>query len=453
MASRVLTTSAPRRAGTSRCTARGALATSRRWSLRSSLPRVRLGSSAERPRACTSALCTLLPQLSARTLRPTFTHPPPLCSGPPRPGMPACSTPVLKSLAGKAGKARRALQDLGLDSAAGDDLSMLRGLGEDGEGEDALPGLEDDSDDGEWEVNDEAIAKEQRVKQVSSGGEAALLLGAEDGGLGPLRACLHPHHCGLARPAFQGALAEKSIDELKAMQAKEGFGALFPHFGTVAQGLRACDAVDSLVNASAIDTLLSNFIVPLQSGARACLQARVALGVAASAGGGVQLNAPRLSHPRLATAAQTTSARTTAPGAASIACTARSTSTPRRGASPRGGPTCRTSLRWRRTATRCVCVRARPNQCMQAPVCPSASPHPSRSPPHRTVPPGAQGVCGRRGRGQDADCGRLRPAGAAHPGAHGHLQVHDRGVQAGRRLSLAHRAGDVRPHQGGHREG
>lgn len=31
------------------------------------------------------------------------------------------------------------------------------------------------------------------------------------------------------------------------------------------QGLRACDAVDSLVDASAIDTLLSNFIVPLQS--------------------------------------------------------------------------------------------------------------------------------------------------------------------------------------------
>ncbi len=38
-----------------------------------------------------------------------------------------------------------------------------------------------------------------------------------------------------------------------------------PLHSSVWQGLRACDAVDSLVDASAIDTLLSNFIVPLQS--------------------------------------------------------------------------------------------------------------------------------------------------------------------------------------------
>jgi DNA polymerase-1 len=53
--------------------------------------------------------------------------------------------------------------------------------------------------------------------------------------------------------------------ELAELAAREGYGALFSAFGTVRDGLYACDAVDSLVDASAIDTLLSNFIVPLQS--------------------------------------------------------------------------------------------------------------------------------------------------------------------------------------------
>lgn len=52
---------------------------------------------------------------------------------------------------------------------------------------------------------------------------------------------------------------------MKEVAAREGYGSLFTAFGTVADGLAACDAVDSLVDASAIDTLLSNFIVPLQS--------------------------------------------------------------------------------------------------------------------------------------------------------------------------------------------
>ena len=52
---------------------------------------------------------------------------------------------------------------------------------------------------------------------------------------------------------------------MQEIAAREGYGRLFSTFGTVAEGLYACDAVDSLVDASAIDTLLSNFIVPLQS--------------------------------------------------------------------------------------------------------------------------------------------------------------------------------------------
>ena len=53
--------------------------------------------------------------------------------------------------------------------------------------------------------------------------------------------------------------------QMHEIAKQEGYGPLFSTFGCMADGLRACDAVDSLVDASAIDTLLSNFIIPLQS--------------------------------------------------------------------------------------------------------------------------------------------------------------------------------------------
>lgn len=150
-------------------------------------------------------------------------------------GVPACSTPVLKSLAGKAGKARKKLAELGLLDHPAEDLSMLRGVGEDGSaaGDMDGPALEADDESGPdssppWPTSDAAI---------SEGGRAE----------------------------GQDALAVKSREQLQKLAERDGYGPLFSAFGTVAEGLRACDAVDSLVDASAIDTLLSNFIVPLQS--------------------------------------------------------------------------------------------------------------------------------------------------------------------------------------------
>lgn len=143
-------------------------------------------------------------------------------------GVPACSTPVLKGLAGKAGKARKKLAELGLEEEA-EDLSVLRGIGEDGgdatDDEAAALSL----DDGElpWPVEQEEIEQESGEKR--------------------------------------DAIADKTPAQMQDIAAREGYGPLFCAFGSVAEGLYACDAVDSLVDASAIDTLLSNFIVPLQS--------------------------------------------------------------------------------------------------------------------------------------------------------------------------------------------
>ncbi|KAL4452308.1 hypothetical protein ABPG75_007970 [Micractinium tetrahymenae] len=151
-------------------------------------------------------------------------------------GVPACSTPVLKSLAGKAGKARKKLAELGLDKP-GEDLSGLRGMldvTDGGEEEEGVLGMDEAEEEEEWEVDDEKILQAQREMQQKN-------------------------------QLLEDAMAPKPQQELETMAAKEGYGRLFSAFSSVAEGLYACDAVDSLVDASAIDTLLSNFIVPLQS--------------------------------------------------------------------------------------------------------------------------------------------------------------------------------------------
>lgn len=124
-------------------------------------------------------------------------------------GIPACSTPVLKSLAGKPGRARKALEELGSVRPSTEGLEALR----------------DDFDD----VN---LAKSTTANYDLGKTEAN---------------------------------RELTQLELRSIAEAKGYGKLFKHFKTVEDGLAACAAVDSLVDASAIDTLLSNFIIPLQS--------------------------------------------------------------------------------------------------------------------------------------------------------------------------------------------
>ena len=132
-------------------------------------------------------------------------------------GVPACSTPVLKTLAGKPGRARKALADIGAASEAANNAAGLEALRDDF----------DDEAGTTWSTDDAEIAKLQMERQE--------------------------------------ALRERSPTEMAEIGAKNGYGKLFQYFPTVPEGLAACAAVDSLIDASAIDTLLSNFIIPLQS--------------------------------------------------------------------------------------------------------------------------------------------------------------------------------------------
>jgi DNA polymerase-1 len=132
-------------------------------------------------------------------------------------GVPACSTPVLKTLAGKPGRARKALADIGAANEAANYAAGLEALRDDFDDDGAIP----------WSTDDAEIAKLQIERQE--------------------------------------AMRERSPKEMTEIGEKNGYGKLFQYFPTVPDGLAACAAVDSLIDASAIDTLLSNFIIPLQS--------------------------------------------------------------------------------------------------------------------------------------------------------------------------------------------
>ena len=134
-------------------------------------------------------------------------------------GLPGCSTQVLKSMAGKPGRARKALSQLNESTATATATS----------GNDDIATVRSTDVDDIWSTDDAEISKLQEGKNL--------------------------------------AKKEEPQEVLEEIAKEQGFGRLFSLFGNREEGLRACAAVDSLIDASAIDTLLSNFIVPLQSDA------------------------------------------------------------------------------------------------------------------------------------------------------------------------------------------
>ena len=130
-------------------------------------------------------------------------------------GWPAVSTPVLRTLAGKPGAAQGAL-DAGSPSAEGEEV-----------------GIDDET---EWDAH--ALGFEPDL--------------AEDGTEGLL---------GNELP-----ITDSSFEEVLREQEAGGYGKAYSAFGGGQAGLSACAAIDALCDMAAIDTLLSNFIVPLQGG-------------------------------------------------------------------------------------------------------------------------------------------------------------------------------------------
>lgn len=83
-------------------------------------------------------------------------------------------------------------------------------------------------------------------------------------------------------PSSPGASGAGGAGALAAEAKALGVGTLYPAFGGGTAGLRACAAVDALCEVGAIDTLLSNFIIPLQGPAIATPAGRWGAGDASS---------------------------------------------------------------------------------------------------------------------------------------------------------------------------
>lgn len=158
-------------------------------------------------------------------------------------GSPATSTPVLRALAGKPGAARKALEAMG--GLEGEVPSIGLGL------DDLLDGDADDdgTDDGGG---------------AGAGAPAKKKSGAAAAASPPP---LPPRAASQAAVPFPPTahMTEAQRADLRAEAKKNGYGDLYAAFGGGRAGLEACAAFDALCDVNAVDTLLSNFILPLQS--------------------------------------------------------------------------------------------------------------------------------------------------------------------------------------------
>jgi len=69
--------------------------------------------------------------------------------------------------------------------------------------------------------------------------------------------------------------AEEGLAFSNAEATSKGLGKAYEAFGGGREGVRACAAMDALCDVAAIDTLLSNFIIPLQGDAIKCKKGRI----------------------------------------------------------------------------------------------------------------------------------------------------------------------------------
>jgi hypothetical protein len=241
-------------------------------------------------------------------------------------GAPAVSTAVLRSLAGKPGAALKALKEA--------DDAVAAALPD----SEPIPDFEEELEAAE----DVGAAAADEAGSCGSGAKKQRGNGSNGGG--------------------GGADAGRSREELQAEASSKGWGKMYAAMGGGREGLWACAAIEKLCEVRSGGRGKGEGAEAIEgSGFGAMTGAlhspRSADGAAPPRPAGRPL--PPSPLPAARSAPSTSSCRrsscpsraTTSPRP-TTACTAASTSTQRRGASARGGPTSRTSRRWRRTATR-----------------------------------------------------------------------------------------------------
>lgn len=165
-------------------------------------------------------------------------------------GWPAVSTPVLRSLAGKPGAALKALKEkYGVDLHVAEPIDAIDDIDVDAESADVVTSSADEAPvegDGRSPGKGQAAASKRDGKVPAAGKGAAAQSAAQQ----PLE--------GVEEPSTQSFKQDEQ--EAKA----KGYGKFYAAFGGQKEGLEACAAIDAICEVGAIDTLLSNFIIPLQ---------------------------------------------------------------------------------------------------------------------------------------------------------------------------------------------
>jgi DNA polymerase I-like protein with 3'-5' exonuclease and polymerase domains len=173
-------------------------------------------------------------------------------------GAPAVSTAVLRALAGKPGAARRALTELDAKEAAGGEPSSaaLLMLPEplDVSGADGGAGGEGEGGDGE---------------EGDGGGSDGLVSGesGDDGSSFSVQLVAAGGASGKRKKGSAAAEAEAEAARLESLQREGeamGLGTMYAAMGGGREGVEACCALEALCDVSAVDKLLSAFLVPLQ---------------------------------------------------------------------------------------------------------------------------------------------------------------------------------------------
>ncbi|BDA48148.1 probable DNA polymerase I at C-terminar half [Coccomyxa sp. Obi] len=190
-------------------------------------------------------------------------------------GWPAVSTPVLRGLAGKPGAAKRALLEIygvELDTAETAPASSFDDVPLEAVVDDALA-LEAGEDDDMLDSRD-ALELDDEAEEGSSTGKAGKgKRKPKAQGKGKAAVSAKENTAPNAAPAQAAADMQSLEYEANTKEAAAcGYGKLYAVFGGGREGLHACAAVDALCEVSAVDTLLSNFIRPLQGEAIATVR-------------------------------------------------------------------------------------------------------------------------------------------------------------------------------------
>ena len=185
-------------------------------------------------------------------------------------GLPMTSASALRALCGKPGAAKKALGELDAENVHARSAAAAMALG-DGVAESGGEGSGEGSsgEEGAGASVDQASTK-QKAKAGRCAGDSCLSclqIGILVSLVRPFILLLCVFDCSVIITLLLSRATKMKPKERQKVADQLGLGLLYHAFDDHAEGLEACAAVEALIEISAIETLRSAFLLPLQGGA------------------------------------------------------------------------------------------------------------------------------------------------------------------------------------------